>query len=116
MVPSITEVVAGYAPQLPLESYLFSNNAFSEKARPVAQLAYWKLASKEADCHVVNVTKDKTAQELSDDNFKNLKTLIYTYNQEKTPYAAATLTGQDKTYNDYDHLARTSEWADEGED
>lgn len=115
-VPSITEVVAGYAPQLPLESYLFSNNAFSEKARPVAQLAYWKLASKEADCHVVNVTKDKTAQELSDDNFENLKTLIYTYNQEKTPYAAAALTGQDKTYNDYDHLARTSEWADEGDD
>lgn len=115
-VPSVKEVVAGYAPQLPLESYLFSNNGFPEQAKPVAQLAYWKLASKEADCHIVNVTKDKTAQELSDDNFENLKTLIYTYNQEKTPYAAAALTGRDKTYNDYDHLARTSEWANEGDE
>lgn len=115
-IPSIKEVVAGYAPQLPLESYLFSNNGFPEQAKPVAQLAYWKLASKETDCNVINITQNKTAQELSDDNFENLKTLIHIYNQEKTPYVAAALTGRDKTYNDYDHLARTSEWANEGDE
>ncbi len=112
-VPSLKEVSAGYAPQLPLEAFLISMGGVSGlKSKSFCQLAYWKLAAKEDDCKVVDLLSknDKTAENLIQESFEGLKTLIYIFNQPETPYEACPIPGKAPKYNDYEHLSRSAEW------
>jgi len=114
-VPSIKEVSAGYAPQLPLEAFLFLKGSFQTTDYTLTELTYWKLAAKQEDCKVICLTEKKPVAEWVAEAFEGLKTLIHTFDLPTTPYEACPVAGKEPTYNDYDHLARTAEWGHEEE-
>ncbi len=111
-VPSLKEVAAGYAPQLPLEALILSQNGFPGiPAKPISELSYWKLASKRADCKITDLLKNTpTPDELIHQSFDGVKTLIHAFNQPDTPYEVCPIPGKAPDYNDYDHLSRSAEW------
>ena len=115
--PGINEVLAGFAPQLPLEAFLTQSGGCEDlTAHPVSELAYWKLASKEADCKTIPLTQKISADQLVNQSVDGLKRLIEVFNHPETPYEACPIAGKEPTYNDYEHLSRSAEWAHESED
>jgi len=114
--PSPKEVLAGYAPQLPLEAYLVQSGGCQNLSpHSVSELSYWKLASKETDCKTIVLTKKIPADQLIEHTVNGLKTLIEVFNHPETPYEACPVAGKEPTYNDYDYLSRSAEWAHESE-
>ncbi|MDY6407596.1 MAG: PD-(D/E)XK nuclease family protein [Pseudomonadota bacterium] len=110
-VPSVKEVVSGYAPQLPLEALILIKNGFKDlKSAPICDLVYWKLASKADDCKIISLTEKKKATDLIDESFQGLFNLIRIFNQQNTPYEACPVAGKEPTFNDYEHLSRSAEW------
>ena len=115
--PGFNEVSAGFAPQLPLEAFLVESGGCKDlNAHPVSELAYWKLASKEADCKTIPLTQKISADQLVNQSVDGLKRLIEVFNRPETPYEACPIAGKEPTYNDYEHLSRSAEWAHESED
>ena len=116
-VPSQKEVLAGYAPQLPLEALILSQGGFPDiSPPPVSQLAYWKLSAKEEDCQAVVLTEKQPADVLVQEALEGLKTLIHVFNQPETKYEACPVAGKEPTYNDYEHLSRFAEWGHGGDE
>ncbi len=123
-VPSIKEVTAGYAPQLPLEGLIIANNGFKNiPAHPISQMVYWKLAGKTTDCKTQDILGGKNALDgatLVAEHLEGVKALIHAFNQEETGYEVCPVAGKSPQYNDYEYLARSAEWSqgddDTGED
>lgn len=113
-VPAGTEVLAGFAPQLPLEALILSMNGFpGVQVAPLGALAFWKLAAKKSDCKVVDVLQNKNAPDadtllaLARDGLINL---VRVFNRPETPYEVCPVAGKEPTYNDYAYLSRSAEW------
>ncbi len=108
--PSEKSVVAGYAPQLPLEAAIYKYGEFDGVPRAdVGTLEYWRLIGRKEGGTVRRLKAD--ARELADDALNRLKDLINAYDDESTPYYATPDTSLSLKYNDYEHLARFDEWA-----
>ena len=111
MPKSMKEVVAGYAPQLPLEALLAQNNSFKTGNRPISDLAYWSLTGKDEGGKVVSI--QKTAAELERiiaEAKDGLIELVRTFNDPQTPYEVCPVPSQAPDYDDYKHLSRSQEW------
>ena len=111
MPKSMKEVLAGYAPQLPLEALLAQNDGFGTGQRLVSDLSYWSLTGKEDGGKIVSI--QKTAEELAQiiaQAQTGIIELIRTFNDPKTPYEVCPIPAQAPTYDDYEHLSRFKEW------
>lgn len=116
--PSSRRVLAGYAPQLPLEGWIIQNGGFPDlkKNNPqgyqggeIAALTYIHLKGGLDVAKVENPVKDVTGTIMQAE--EGLRHLIKTFDNVDTPYLAsprADITG----YGDFDHLARLREWQD----
>lgn len=113
-VPTGTEVLAGFAPQLPLEALILSLGGFSDvPVAPLASLSFWKLAAKKQDCKIVDVLKNKNAPEadtLLMAARDGLINLVRVFNRPDTPYEVCPVAGKEPTYNEYAYLSRAAEW------
>ena len=111
-MPSVKEVLAGYAPQLPLEGLLALNNPFqSGEKRPISNLSYWALSGKDEGGKVVSICK--SIEQLGNviaDAKAGLIELIHTFNDPQTPYEVCPVLFAAPAYDDYEHLARSQEW------
>ena len=110
--PSVKEVYAGFAPQLPLEGYLLTQGGFQEIGkRHVSNLSYWRLASKIQNAKITSVINNKTEdKDVIESSYLGLKKLITIFNDENVPYESCPTPKIAPRYNDYEHLSRSKEW------
>lgn len=115
-VPSLAEIAAGYAPQLPLEGLILSAGGFSvssgSKAPPV--LTHWQLSGRDTGGRVAGALGRKATESdaltLLEHTRAGLERLIDVFDRPETPYEATPVPGKAPRYDDYRHLARTQEW------
>ena len=108
--PTNKEVIAGFAPQLPLEAAMVLNKGFTGIiATVVSDLAFWHLHGRDEGAKDVTVKAD--AQKLASEAYEGLERLIAIYDNTDTPYRARPRPEFAPRYSDYEHLARIKEWA-----
>lgn len=108
-VPSQKEIQAGYEPQLALLALIAEQGGFKNlPAKPVSELAYWKLSGgrivaeeKPVSGDIVGLIAETTA---------GLNALIESFAKATTPYQAIPKPQYQPRFDDYAHLARLSEW------
>lgn len=128
--PSIDQVAAGYAPQLPLEALIaagpsgFTTQESAIKGR-ASRLSYWRLRGTQEGGAIEDVLqalklRDTMADYASDGESvaatflrlteHSLIERIKRYDNPRTPYLSRPRPAF-AGYGDYDHLARVQEWA-----
>ena len=113
-------MVAGFAPQLPLEAWLISQKAFADIKEDLRAftLEYWQLSDKIYGGKQTAVMKcpseEMVAMQLAGIE-QNLRQLLERYHQTAQPYTACPNPKYAPKYNDYAHLERTAEWQTEDE-
>lgn len=112
-VPSVKEVHAGFAPQLPLEAFILKEKGFKDiDVHGVSNLSYWKLSGKADGSKITSLQdkEDKSVDKLIIKSVDGLKTLIHTFDDENVPYESCPVPEKAPAYNDYEHLSRSKEW------
>jgi ATP-dependent helicase/nuclease subunit B len=109
-VPSETEVVAGFAPQLPLEAAIALAGGFPNlNVSGLGPLSYWRLGSGGDAGEIRSLKSD--AGELAAEARAGLAELVAAFDREETPYVARPTPAAAPRYSDYEHLARVGEWS-----
>ncbi len=115
-LPSLTEVDAGYAPQLPLEAAMAEAGAFAGvPPGGVRELAFWKLRGDLKGGESRSASKNP--HEAGERALRGFEALVRAFDAEGTPYMARPHPDRAPKYNAYQHLARVAEWSsqeDEG--
>lgn len=121
--PDVRSVIAGLAPQLPLEAAMARSGAFvGVPAAPVSQLRFWHVTGGDPAGEEIAVDgaifgREKQAvppvDQLADEALAGLRNLIARFDDPQTPYHARPRPDYALRYNDYAHLARIKEWASE---
>lgn len=114
--PSHREVIAGYAPQLPLEGAILRAGGFPDiaPARDVA-LTFWQLKGRDPVAIISQAGgKDVEVSTLIDEAERGLLRLIEKFDDPDTSYLARPSPANAPKYDDYEHLARVAEWATTG--
>jgi ATP-dependent helicase/nuclease subunit B len=107
-LPERAEIVAGLAPQLPLEAAMVEAGAFTGlEPSAVAELLFWRLKGDESggEEKALSVPPAELAAQALD----GLRRLIAHYDHAGTTYPARPRP-QVAWRGDYDHLARQGEW------
>jgi ATP-dependent helicase/nuclease subunit B len=115
-VPGAAEVIAGFAPQLPLEAAMALAGGFENIAPgAVGDLEYWRLSGGRIIGAVSSVGGD-APDELAQQAQAGLAHLIETFDDPTTAYESRPRANWAPRYSDYEHLARVKEWSAPGAD
>lgn len=108
-VPSKTEVMMGYEPQLALLALMAQSGAFDGvDVSDIGKLSYWKLtASKDKD-KTDDYEKDLAA--LIDKAKEGLEAQLAAFADPRTVYEVVPRPNFSPRFDDYAHLARMAEW------
>jgi ATP-dependent helicase/nuclease subunit B len=115
--PSDKEVIAGFAPQLPLEAAMLAVGGFKDVPAGVAgALSFWHLHGRNDGGDEKRVRHD--AATLAEEARAGLAALVAKFDDPATPYEARPSPEHAPKYSDYAHLARVKEWSagTEGDD
>ena len=108
--PSEREILAGYAPQLPLEGAILMHGGFAGlPAAPPESLAHWRLSGGDP-AGEIKAPRKTSAAELAQAAADGLLALVALYDDEDTPYPSRPAPRHAPRYSDYEHLARVGEW------
>ncbi|MBL8629471.1 MAG: PD-(D/E)XK nuclease family protein, partial [Rhodospirillaceae bacterium] len=108
--PSEKEVIAGFAPQLPLEGVIALAGGFKDiSAANVSELAFWHLHGR--DDGATNRTIKGDVAKIVAEARAGLEQLVTKFDDPATKYEARPHPGYAPRYSDYEHLARVKEWA-----
>ncbi|HWA41799.1 MAG TPA: double-strand break repair protein AddB [Hypericibacter adhaerens] len=116
-IPTPKEVVAGYAPQLPLEAAIAVQEGFGALGdRRIRRLAYWRLSGGDP-AGIIGLAGGKEAEPeaLAVRALERLRRLIQTFADPATPYLSEPHPEYAPRFSDYAHLARIAEWSVAGE-
>jgi len=111
-VPTKKQMLAGFAPQLPLEAIIAAEGGFPEvpPARP-AQLAFWRLTGRREAGQLI----DRGASEQYVEKARQgLMDLIRRFDDPATPYMPVPRPEHAPRFSDYAQLARRGEWSVDG--
>lgn len=109
-VPTVKEVAAGYAPQLPLEAVIAAAGGFKTlPAKAVSELAYWRLTGR-GDGGESRLAGDD-ADGLRAEALAGLLGLIAAFDDPDTTYEARPHPDMAPKYGNTQHLARVKEWS-----
>ena len=109
-LPSMPQVLSGYAPQLPLEAAMARAGAFAGiDAATTEELAYWRLRGGRDIADIVRVPADPMT--LAAAALDRLHRLIGAYEDPGMPYLPVPDPDFLPAFGRYDHLSRRSEWA-----
>ncbi len=111
-LPNTSDVVQGYAPQLPLEAMMIEQGGFAPVGRSkVAELAYWRLAGGDpaGEAKSLEANPEKLRALIADAR-RGLEELIAAFDDRATPYRAVPTPEKAPRYSDYAHLERRKEW------
>jgi ATP-dependent helicase/nuclease subunit B len=115
--PRDTEVMAGFAPQLPLEAAILAAGGFENIPAGTADtLSFWHLHGRNEGGSAKIVKANVAA--LAAEAHAGLSALITKFDDPTTPYEARPNPEHAPRYSDYEHLARVKEWSagnDEGD-
>ena len=108
--PSKKEVMAGFAPQLPLEAAMVSRGGFSGiPPGDISELAFWRLSGGREPGAISAAADD--AATVAAEAYAGLVALVAKFDNETTPYEARPRPDKAPKYSDYEHLARVKEWS-----
>ena len=108
-VPSKKVLLAGGAPQLPLEAAMIQEGAFAElPERRIGALEHWQLQGGEPPGKVTGVAGDE-ADRVARATLDNLKRLVGAFDRPATPYRDHPDGEEPRAYDDYLLIARTEE-------
>jgi ATP-dependent helicase/nuclease subunit B len=110
-IPARAEVVAGFAPQLPLEALIAEAGGFRDvEAAPVDALEFWRLSGGEPPGEICPAGDDAHPPVILADAARDgLLRLIAAFDDPATPYLARPHEHGPR-FGAYDHLARLAEW------
>lgn len=110
-VPTDKQIVAGYAPQLPLEALIAEAGGFDGvAAAPVSGVAHWRLSGGSPAAEI-KPPKLADVATLVEQAGRGLAGLIARFDQADTPYLARLRPDFVLRFDDYEHLARVLEWS-----
>jgi len=114
VVPSTSQIEAGFAPQMTLEAVMVERGAFPDFPRgtPVRAALYLKLMGPQGlEQRPVGQGKSLSPlQELGAEHFRGLVDLANQFRNPDTPYVARPFPQFINRFGEYDHLARVKEW------
>ncbi len=109
-LPKPADVLAGLAPQLPLEAAMVEAGAFRDLGpAEVAELLFWRLKGDETGGEQQPPAAAVPPAELAARALEGLRRLVAHYDRPETTYPARSKP-QVAWRGDYDHLARRGEW------
>lgn len=110
--PAKRNVLSGAAPQLVLEAAIAEAGGFEGvPARPVSELAYWRLSGGEPPGEIVSVGGADPDPDLVSRVRDRIETLIAAYDDPEMPYLPQPESSLAPRYSDYLHLERLAEYA-----
>ncbi|MEZ5667606.1 MAG: double-strand break repair protein AddB [Alphaproteobacteria bacterium] len=111
--PSANMVLAGYAPQLPLEGAILRDGGFPDVGAPAAiALHYWQLKGRDPVAEVTRAGGGKAdPAALIDDAETGFARLVARFDDPATAYLCRPSPAMAPDYDDYVHLARVAEWS-----
>ena len=110
-VPTDKQIIAGYAPQLPLEGLIAAAGAFEDlPAASVSGLAHWRLSGG-SPAGEIKAPRIADAATLMAQAERGLKRLIERFDAADTPYLARPRPDFGPRFDEYAHLARVLEWS-----
>jgi ATP-dependent helicase/nuclease subunit B len=118
--PSIRQLMAGFAPQLPLEAVIAIKGGFSVlPAAVVSDLSYWEISGgenpgviKDFNEKPAHYSRKMDVMKVSNDAYEGLVKLVTTFDILETPYLNNPRP-KEMGYGEYNHLARSKEWGDD---
>ncbi|TYC49524.1 double-strand break repair protein AddB [Rhodobacterales bacterium] len=114
-VPSQKQVEALLSPQLLLEAAMIARHGFKDVPAdvPVTELLYLQLkGGTDPVLEALRNPKDALLEELVEDAWARLEQLVAHYAKPETGYLSRARVMRERQMDgDYDHLARTQEWA-----
>ena len=103
---TVKEMLAGKAPQLPLEGLIAEHGGFPHiPAKKVNSMRYWDFRDKEV---IANSADSAAAIAKTEDVVARL---IARFDNPEQPYLSKPIASNAPDYSDYDHLSRFSEWS-----
>lgn len=108
--PKKKEVVAGFAPQLPVQGLIARDGAFGGLSGPVVALEYWQLTGDEQGGACALSLDGLQSDDLLDAARSGLARLLAHFADANTAYVAIPRPELAARYNPYDHLTRRQEW------
>lgn len=109
-VPTVKEVAAGYAPQLPLEAVIADDGGFKGiPKKQASDLSYWRLSGRGDGGE--ERSAGHNAEDLRTEALAGLMGLIEAFDNPDTAYAARPHPDMAPRFGDTQHLARVKEWA-----
>jgi ATP-dependent helicase/nuclease subunit B len=113
--PSDKQVASGLSPQLLLEAAMLAEGAFPGVVKmPATELIYWRFGNAEPTPRAIDLPEavgDAAAKALA-----ALRGLLARYATAEQAFFSKPRVLKVKLYDDYDHLARRKQWADEKAD
>jgi ATP-dependent helicase/nuclease subunit B len=108
-VPKEAALLAGDAPQLPIEAWLLRQGAFGDAPGDARELVYWRLTGGEQPGEVKTI--DGTAQDYAAIAQERLENLATRWLLGDAPFVSRPHPSRSAAGGDYDHLARIEEWS-----
>ncbi len=114
LLPKKSEILQGFAPQLPLEAAMLLAGGF-EGIEPaaIAALAHWRLAGGDPAGEIEAVAEEPAA--IAAAALAGLTELIRHFDRAETPYLPSPRADAAPRYSDYAHLARVKAWSAVGD-
>ena len=110
--PTLKQVNAGFAPQLPLEAAMLARGGFAAiPARAATRALYLKLGGADGGKKIVLETKTQTVDQLANIQLERTRELLNYFALESAPYIARPFPQLARSEGDYDHLSRFREWS-----
>jgi len=113
--PTDKQVDSGLSPQLLLEAAMLEEGAFPGLPKRTAdELIYWRFGNAQPTPRSVEL--ESGVPEAAREALKALRGLLARYAAEDQAFLSKPRVLRVTLYDDYDHLARRKEWADEKAD